>query len=65
VNERRNMKPYRNGRETPKLKAMIARIDRLLAGKVPRGAKGPLRKAKANLRNALAVYEARDREAAS
>ena len=54
------MKPYRNSKETGKLKAMIARIDRLLAGKVPRGAKGQLQKAKAGLRNVLTVYEARD-----
>ena len=59
------MKPYRNTKETGKLKAMIERVDRLLTGKVPRGAKGQLRKAKANLRNALAVYETRDRDTVS
>jgi len=58
------MQPYRKTKETRKIKAMITRVDRLLAGKVPRGGKGELGAARARLRNALKFYEARDRKAA-
>lgn len=50
-------RPYRTNKTKGKLEATIDRLKRLLASKLPRGAKGPLRTALAESKKALNTWK--------